>query len=186
MSGYVLATIVEGHGEVDALPVLIRRMHPDLIVPRPVRIKRQRIARDEDMKRAALIAEANIKSGGGSGGVLLVLDADGDCAAKAGPALSELLGRHLSHRASRVVLAVREFEQWLVAGDPGADQSPDETRGGKGWLSQQYGRYSPTADQPRLAASMDLVRAERDSRSFRKLIKVLKEFAGETGGNVLT
>ncbi len=177
MNGYVLATMVEGHAEVDALPLLVRRLHPGLIVPKPVRVKRQKVLQHDELLRTATFAESNIRQGGGSGGILLLLDADSDCAATIGPDLQRRLSESFSHRMVRCVFAVREFESWLVAGDPTADEAADETRGGKGWLKHQLGMYSPTADQPRLTAALDVARAEKRSRSFRRLRKVLAEFA---------
>ena len=179
MTGYVLATMVEGHGEVDAFPLLVRRLYPSLIVPRPVRVKRQKILQPDELVRTAKIADANIRQGGGRGGLLLLLDADFDCAATMGPDLQRQLSQSLGHRVVRCVMAVREFESWLVAGDRRSEELPDEGRGGKGWLKHQHGRYSPAADQPHLTAGMDMERAEQVSRSFRRLRKVLGEFAAE-------
>ena len=47
-----IATIVEGHGEVEAVPLLLRRIaqgiSPGLVVdvPRPIRVKRQQFLKD--------------------------------------------------------------------------------------------------------------------------------------------
>ncbi|MCC6321192.1 MAG: DUF4276 family protein [Phycisphaerales bacterium] len=176
---YVLASIVEGHGEVDAVPVLLRRLHPTLSVSRPVRVKRQRIINPTEIDKYARMVEANIRQGEGRGGVLVVLDADNQCAAELGPRLQEQFARALGNRIVRVVFAVREFESWLVAGDDACTEVADEARGGKAWLAQRLGRYSPTADQPRLCAQLDLSRAERTSRSFRRMLKAISELAAD-------
>ncbi|MFN7020531.1 MAG: hypothetical protein ACK4WH_04280 [Phycisphaerales bacterium] len=178
---YVVATIVEGHGEVDAVPVLVRRLHPLLVVPRPLRVKRHRIIHPTEIERYAWIAESNIRQVEGRGGLLVVLDADDDCAADVGPTLQRQFASVLSHRMVRVVLAVREFESWLVAGDETSREVADEERGGKNWLKDRLGRYSPTVDQPRLCAELDLARAERASRSFRRMLKAVSELVADAG-----
>lgn len=176
---YVVASIVEGYGEVEAVPILLRRLAPELRIARPIRVKRQQITSESALARAARIAEANVCEGGNKGGVLLLLDADDDCPASLGPDLQQRLSAELKHRLVRSVLAVREFESWLIAGMDSAPELPDENRGGKGWLKSTLGRYSPTVDQTRLASAMDVQRAEQLSRSFRRLVKVIKELAAD-------
>jgi hypothetical protein len=169
MSRFVIAPIVEGHGEFEAIPLLLRRIQPTLEVARPVRVKRQQIVLPNILEHYARIAEANIADRGGAGAVLLVIDADDDCAASLGPELRRQLAGFLPHRRVGCILAVRMYEAWLVAGDPSAPELPDETQRGKGWLAERYGRYVETIHQPRLTAAMDLDRATRVSRSFRYL-----------------
>ena len=51
-----IASIVEGHGEVEALPILLRRIAkvvlPDsrISVPRPIRVKRQRVVKPGELE----------------------------------------------------------------------------------------------------------------------------------------
>ncbi len=179
MTRYVLAPIVEGEGDVSALPVLIRRLDPMMDVARSLRIHRQQAVVESELVRFVHIAESNIAERGGVGGVLLLLDSDRDCAATQSAILAEQIRRTIPHRISRCVFAVREFECWLVAGDESSGEVPDETRGSKAWLRQRDGRYSPTADQPRLTQEFDIERACRVSRSFRKLHKVVGEFTAD-------
>lgn len=174
MSGTVIASIVEGHGDVDALPILLRRINSSLVVARPIRVKRQRIVDPDELRRYALIAEANIVQRGGRGSVLLLLDADQDCAATLGPVLRRHISEALPHRTCACSLAVRDYESWLVAGDALAPTNPDESRGGKAWLAQRHGHYSETADQPRLTARLDIPRVEAASRSFRHLVAAVR------------
>lgn len=163
----VLACLVEGHGDVAAVPVLIRRTDPLVHVPRPIRVKRQKIVQQGELERYLQIAEANIVDGGGVGGILLVLDADQDCAAQLGPQLLDRMCNAIPDRPAAVVVAVREFESWLVAGLAETDNFPDESRPSKGWLAARDGRYVETIDQPRLSATFDMARAFQRSRSYR-------------------
>ena len=68
----LLFPIVEGHGEVGALPVLIRRIaHErlerfDFNVAKPFRMPRSKIVQfGHDLKKALRLGEAKIVAGGG-------------------------------------------------------------------------------------------------------------------------
>ena len=88
---FVVAPIVEGHGDVQALPVLLRMIDPTLQIARPVRFPRSKLIKQEHLVRAAAIAAANIID---RGAIFLLIDADEDCAAQLGPELE----RYLSER----------------------------------------------------------------------------------------
>lgn len=186
----VVSCVVEGHGEVDALPVLLRRLVPHMLpggavdVPRPNRQARSRLLRPGELERA--VEFAALRVGDSAGGVLVVIDADNDCPAELGPAL--LARAQGSARGMRVavVLASREYEAWFLsaasslAGTAGLPEdlqdhpSPESPRDAKGWLDRQMpiGRaYSPTVDQPSLSAHLDLGRARARSESFDKLAR---------------
>ena len=175
--GFTLAPIVEGHGDVIALPILLRRMNPALIVKRPVRFPKTKLLIPEHLQRAAIIAASNIQP---PGAVLLVMDSDEECAATRAAEMVRLLGESLPGHLCKVALAVREFEAWIVGGDdyyavPDADVAGNL----KGRIRQRYGVYSETADQPRLIARADLSRLEQSSRSFRHLKSVVKQFVSK-------
>ena len=55
-----VAVVVEGHGEVQAVPVLVRRIAAELghgvKVPRPVRIRRNRVDRAGEFEKAVELA----------------------------------------------------------------------------------------------------------------------------------
>lgn len=171
MTRLAIACIVEGHGEVEAIPVLLRRLIPNADFPRPVRVKRQKVVQPGELERYVKIANAAVEDRGGIGSVLLVLDADNDCAAELGPSLLQRMKDSVPERTVACAIAVRQYESWLIAGDPSAETVQDEVRGGKAWLAQRHGRYVETVDQPRLTARFDLERAARESRSFRHLCK---------------
>jgi hypothetical protein len=170
----LVAPIVEGYGDVDALPVLLRRMAPSIIVKRPIRIPRTKLLTGDGLSHAAAIAAANVAFGGG---ILLVIDADKDCAAEIGPELESRLSQLVPKCLCRAVLAVREFEAWIVGGDPAYNVNDADSAGDlKGRIRNQHGVYKETADQARLIASCDLERLSQSSRSFRRLQKIIHEF----------
>lgn len=183
-----IACIVEGHGEVRALPVLLRRIAAEiepgahLWMPPPHRINRFNRSR---LLRPGMLEEVVQAQGDrvtGAGGVLLLIDADEDCPAELGP---RLLGRAQAARPDRkvaVVLANREFEAWFLAaasslaghrGLPGVLVSPPDPeviRGAKEWLgSKMPGKpYKETSDQAAFAAVFDMKAARQKSPSFDK------------------
>lgn len=66
-----IACVVEGHGEVEALPVLLRRisaaLEPSvpLVIPRPIRIPRTRLVKQPELQRAMVLASRTAGPGGG-------------------------------------------------------------------------------------------------------------------------
>ena len=182
-----VACIVEGHGETQALPILLRRLaewrtpdsHPD--VPAPIRVHRDRfLNKDEDFRRHLLLAA---KKAGDRGWVLIVLDADDDCPAELGANIRERASTMIRHKRVAVILAKREYEAWFIASArslagqrgfmPDVRNLPDaETpRNAKGWMRDHMaGRsYGEVIDQPAFTARMDLQMVYDNSRSFRKL-----------------
>ncbi len=119
MSSIAIASIVEGHGEVAAAPLLIRRVaeriDPNLyvVLPPPVRIKRDRIAeRFDDLARAIGYAIGLLQ---GPGGILVLLDAEDDCPKDLGPNLLQRAQAPRSDIPVGVALAKYEFESWFLA-----------------------------------------------------------------------
>lgn len=182
-----VTTIVEGDGEVAAVPVLLRRLAAwrtpkgSLEILPPIRVRRDRfLNRDEEFERYLRLAAAKCEDGGW---ILVLLDADDDCPAQLAPRILARATRCIAHRSVSVVLAKREFEAWFIAAaesldryrgfvfDPADVIDAETPRDAKGWLRQRIagGVYGETTDQPAFAARFDLQQAFDGSRSFRKL-----------------
>ena len=196
-----ISCIVEGHGEVDAVPKLIHRVAENyyttnhnselvIVTPPPIRAKRNQIVKVGELERKVELAARKLK---GQGAILIILDSDDECPAKLGP---ELL-----HRASQVqhnlpiaiVLAKQEFEAWFLAAatslrgqkglknDIDSPNDPEAIRGAKEWLSQRMENsrtYRETRDQATLTALFDLEQARRvDSfdKCYRDIVRLLEE-----------
>lgn len=187
-----IASIVEGDGEVAALPILLRRLAAErdpvsMANPlQPIRVRRDRFLNKEDeFRRQLLLAAAKC---GDDGWILIVLDADDDCPASLGQQIYQRAQQYVPHRRLSVVLANREFEAWFIAaaqslhGVRGFSVATDERveaeipRDAKGWMRAHMhkGSYSEILDQPAFAARIDLQQAFDNSRSFRKLCKEWK------------
>lgn len=183
-----IASVVEGDGEVRALPKLLHRLAPeaavyDLRTPQPWKTSRGKLTSEGGIERVVSAAALQVNT---VGGVLVLLDADDDCPATLGP---ELLQRARAARSDvpiSVVLANREFEAWFVAaaaslagahGFPDtltAPANPEQIRGAKEWLGKHRtdGRpYKPTVDQSPLASAFDMTAARSGSPSFDKFCR---------------
>ena len=181
-----IATIVEGHGEVEAVPILLRRLaehlSPDFNVDvlRPILIGRYKILKAGELERVVGLAA---RRAGTDGCILILLDAEDDCPAELGPELLRRARGEWTDYDIRVVLAKVEYEAWfLAAGDSIAGKrgiaetaapppEPESIRGAKEWLSAHMPSgqpYRPTLHQPALTAIFDLDSARKAS-SFDKL-----------------
>ncbi len=180
-----IACIVEGHGDVEAVPIVIRRIAEQMLPPimvhvtAPLRTPKSKLVKPGELERAVEFAARKIS---GSGGVLIILDSDDDCPATVGPALLSRASGVRNGLLVAVILAKREFESWFIAaaeslggraGLPVALQAPDQPetiRGAKEWLTERMSgtrSYSPTLDQPNLAREFDL-HAALGTDSFEK------------------
>lgn len=179
-----LGLIVEGHGEVKALPTLIRRFAEGLLpsqhidIPQPLRVSRGKLAKEQELKRAVELMARKV---GTSQPILVVLDADGDCPAELGPKLLTWATAQRSDRAISVIVAKEEFEAWFLAsaeslrgkrGLPDSfsiDDAPEAIKHAKARLDRAMpSGYSETVDQPAFAAVFD-IEAARTAPSFDKL-----------------
>lgn len=182
-----LTAIVEGHGESEAVPILIRRIASDIAsdlvlkIHPPWRVPASRLLKQGELERTLEVAARKLE---GHGGIIVILDCDWDgcCPAREGPALLERARAARSDIPVAVVFAKQEFESWFIAAaeslrgertlaaDLKSPQDPENIRGAKEWLSEHMasGRsYSATVDQPALAQIFDMT-AARKADSFDK------------------
>ena len=191
-----IGCIVEGHGEVEAVPILIRRVaarhYPELtaVIPTPIRIPRNKVFKVGELERAVGLAVRNIKQ---QGAIFIILDSDNDCPAQVGPSLLQRISQIFHNMPIAVVLAKHEFEAWFLAAaeslrgerglrsdiDPPND--PEAIRGAKEWLHNrmQSGKtYRSKRDQPALASLFDIEQARQaDSfdKCYRDIVRLLEE-----------
>lgn len=191
-----IGCIVEGQGDVAAVPVLIRRIaavrYPEMVIdiPRPIRVNRNQIVLPDKLEQEVELAAQKIN---GKGAIFIILDSDKDCPAELGPELLHRAAQTRSDLPIAVVLAKQEFEAWFLAaaeslrGQRGLKDNidtpnePEAIRGAKEWLSQRMGNhrtYREIRDQPALAAQFDLDQARQaDSfdKCYRDIVYLLEE-----------
>lgn len=182
-----IVSIVEGHGELDAVPILLRRIAAAALpagavdVRSPIRVDRRKIVKAAELERAVELAA---RKAGAGGRILILLDAEDDCPAELAPALLRRARAARGDRAIRVVLAKTEYEAWFlaaadsIAGRHGIDEAatppadPEAVTGAKEWLTRRMpaGRsYRPTRHQAALTKTFDIDAARRSAPSFDKL-----------------
>jgi hypothetical protein len=193
-----MASVVEGHGEVEALPALIRRIAEsvgfagDLRVNPPIRVKSGSFLNDEDyFRKYVTLASGKAVANGGS--LLILLDCEDACPATLGPAL---LQRAQAVRVGIdvfVALAYREYETWFISAAPSlrgrrglsqdlkTPQDVEQIRNAKGWLGDRMNvRYDPVVHQLEFTKEFDL-RLARASRSFDRLYRRIQSFLEDDG-----
>lgn len=191
-----IAPIVEGHGEVHSLPVLLRRVAEgfdptlSLRLNPALRVRAGSFLHDDAYFRRYVELAARKAKVWPGGSVLIVLDSEDDCPADLGPSLAL---RARSFRADvkfEVILAHREYETWFLAAaeslrsvcglpkDLESPAHPESIRGAKQWLSQQMGApYNESEHQPRMTAAFAFEQASRVP-SFGRALGKLRQMLG--------
>lgn len=192
--------IVEGHGETQAVPVLLRRLliHAaayEIQVSSPVRRHRSQLVTRDGFRRAVELAKLQVDAAA----LLVLIDGDDDCPAELGPTLQQWINEDAGPVPARVVVAHREYESWFLATaeslrgtrgirlDADADLSAESHRDAKSRLESlmQHSRsYSETADQPAMSERFDLGLAFRRCRSFRKLVSAFFDLVTGCGVSI--
>jgi hypothetical protein len=191
-----LAAIVEGHGEVEAVPKLIHRIAREVIpavtvIVGPVlRVPASQLLKEGELERQVERATRKMER---RGGILILADCDWDegCPAREGPIFVRRACSARSDMQISVVLAKKEYEAWFIAAaeslrgqcglarDLVADRNPENIRGAKEWLNRrmlQNRRYAETTDQAALTAVFDMQAARRaDSfdKCYREIVRLL-------------
>jgi hypothetical protein len=193
----IIQPIVEGDGDLEALPVLLRRLASELrcfevTVKCPIRRNRSDFNREQLVQRAVQLALLQP----GCSGVLILFDADDDCPKETAPQVQQWARGTARGTPCEVVLANREYEAWFLAAieslrgqrgiraDAVSEAQPENFRGAKRRLSEkmEWGTsYSEKADQPALTALMELAAVYRACRSFRRLVSAFIKLLSESG-----
>ena len=195
--------IVEGHGEVDAVPVLLRRLRdearafrvrcelPDSSQEKPTG-PRGRTSQIDPIGSAPTSMRGNHHP----------FDSDDDCPKVLVPTLQAIAQDEAGRIPCSIVLAHREYEAWFLASieslrgkrsvranaDP--HPHPEEPRGAKGQLEARMEKgksYHESSDQAALSALFDMKPAFQQCRSFRRMVKAFGDTVvagGESLGTV--
>lgn len=177
--------IVEGHGDVAAFPVLLRRLRDEIQawavdIGRPIRRPRSQLVRETDVQQAVRLAlvQADCRA------ILILFDGNSDCPAELGPTVQAWAQAAAGGIPCAVVIAHKEYEAWFLAaieslrghrglrGDAESVIDPERPSGAKEQLEARMHAgtsYMETTDQAALSALFSMPDAYRRSRSFRKL-----------------
>ena len=193
-----LFPIVEGHGKVAAVPVLLRRLLWDhalcfgMDVGAPIRRTSSQFRREDEVRRMVRLALLQPDCAA----VLLLFDGEDDCPYELAAMVRNWAQAEAGQIPCEVVIAYREYETWFlasieslkgrwsIADDAVAPSNPEAKRDAKGALEQFMPRgraYSETGDQDAMSAVFDMALAHRRNRSFRKLVKAVGDLARQLG-----
>lgn len=196
----MIKPIVEGHGEVPALPVLLRRIAGECFgiwnVPilNPGRYPASRLLRQEngnwvpgpDFAKAGQHARNE-----GATCILTLLDLDDDCPKEVHDSVIPTLAGATGMDPSCLVFAKCEYEAWFLASAETLENDvlpypddPEGVRGAKGALERHLQLefpYDERTDQPRYSSRVDLTAIYNRSRSFRKLVKDFRRLLEHCG-----
>jgi uncharacterized protein DUF4276 len=192
----LILPIVEGHAEVEAVPILLRRLLErkglfSVSIARPFRVKRYQVVRPGEIERAV---QQGIRDRASIRCLLLILDGDDDDDTLRVEEELRQRCRRVTPLPVAVVLARRELEAWFlgskdslrgicgIRADAKPPDDPESIRGAKERLTRNMEgrRYLEVADQPVLAAHMDLDLALQRCSSFRRLAEELERILLES------
>jgi hypothetical protein len=196
----VIQPIVEGDGEMQAVPVLLRRLQDvagqyGFDVARPIKRNRSDFGTEQSVRRFVRLALGTPDCAG----ILIIFDSDDDPACTIGPNVQTWAQAEAGQIPCQAVAAKREYEAWFIsavealrgvrgiAATAVSHPTPEMPRNAKGALQQCMvsGRfYSPTVDQAALTARMDLPEAHRRCRSFKKMVKAFGVLAAGAGNPI--
>ncbi len=189
--------IVEGDGEVGAVPILLRRLvaaakaYP-LDVNLPIRRSRTDLVREDGVRDAIRLARKKPDCAA----ILIMFDSDDDCPKGLAPEVQTWAQAAASPIPCYVVMATREYEAWFLAtieslqeargirADAISHPDPESPRGAKEELRKRMTpnrKYTEKADQPALTAQFDMAMAYQRCRSFRRMVKAFGLLAEGVG-----
>ena len=187
----VIQPIVEGHGEIEAFPVLLRRIANefgvnDCKILKPLLHHRSDFNREDKVRKAVCLAQ--LKLAGYAKlrhGIFILFDLDDDCLKNKADDLwawTKFKGLLIP---TFTAFAVMEYEAWFLAGliplrerlkipeHVKPPTNPEEIRAAKEWIGNRMKdrrQYSPTTHQAPCSQYFSLADAYRACRSFRKLV----------------
>lgn len=179
--------IVEGHGEVQAAPILLRRLLSEsqchgVGIGRPIRRTQAELNSREGVQAGVKLASLYKDCTA----VVILFDGEDSCPKELGEKVRRWAREVANSKPCDVVIAYREYETWFLAAieslrgrcgicaDATAPADPEEKRDAKGALEKfmpATRAYSETSDQPSMSQLFDMRLAYQRNRSFRKLVK---------------
>lgn len=201
-----IVPIVEGPGDIAAVPILLRRLLHEFLHENTWNVIHPKKAHSLPALRKKLekyLHYCAIEKDAQA--ILILLDLDDACPAVEAQRLANDIRVLSPGLPVGIVFAYREYEAWLLASiekitqqeshkyhfseafrrDPAPPSNVEGIRDAKGWISDQMlpgHRYKETLHQPSMTTLIDFELAAQRSRSFQRLLHVLDllvEHAGQ-------
>lgn len=179
-----VTALVEGFGDVQAVPVLLGRMGNQygevVIADRPIRVGGWRsLLATGDLPRFLELAASR-----GSDMILIALDLEDDCAVEERSKIQGIVNEWKNGREITVETAffVREYETLFIQASEGLPNAraisgnvdPESIRDAKGALRNLIGRrYRETQDQENFSRNVNLASLYEKPRSYRRLCRAV-------------
>ena len=195
----MIQPVIEGHGEDQAFPTLLRRLLAALgtyavdVAPARRCPKDQMVDNEQQFKRMLdLVRPPEL----GIYAIIFLFDADDDCARKYVPQMRRWV-EEAAPVPTSIVMVTREYEAWFlaaleslrgkygIADDAIYEGDPEQKRDAKGALRQFMPNYRPATYQEKLSAVIDLALAYQKSPTFRRLTREVLQIAASLGGKRL-
>ncbi len=191
-----IVPVVEGPGDREAAPVLLRKVLAERLTRHDITIKRPksangkpRLVRDLERFLRYAVVERDC------GAILVLLDADDECPKQEVARLAKRAAALGLQVPVAIVYAKHEYETWFIASldSPSGEQirnrlvlpaatsftgDVEEKSGAKSWLTHHMPAakaYKPTTDQAALSQFIHLDHTHDRSRSFRRLCHAVEE-----------
>jgi hypothetical protein len=186
-----IVPIVEGHGEVIAIPPLLRKIamiYDSSIVVHigePIRVKSGSFLNiDKEFSRFVNLAAEKAKLKNGT--VIIIIDSEDFCPKELGPTLRDRARAIRPDVPIFISLAYREFETWFIYSIGSIckehkdvndatqiPKDPESYRDAKGWLTNNMiCTYDPIKHQKEFVNLLD-INSALNSRSFRRLYSII-------------
>ena len=203
-----IIAIVEGHGEENAVPALLRRILWERLGIYDIVIGESKVTKSKGKLIRELEGFIGHAMKDGCSAILVLLDADEECPVE----LASRLARRAATLNAPVPIAIvcskSEYETWFICSlsDSEGDgirrnlglqssavcpENAESIRDAKGWLTghmPRNRRYSPRTDQDDLTHHIAINLAHEKSRSFRRLCRAVRELADavDAGASAVT
>ena len=190
-----IIAVVEGHGEVEAVPGLIRRILGDRLCRYDISLLKPKRANGKSNLLSKFEQFLEYSIGENPDAILVLVDSDDECPAEEARGLADRASALNLGVPVAVVYAKSEYETWFIsslsegtgegiramlniASSVNAPEDVEGIRGAKEWLKRRMPRdqgYKETSDQKNLTHRIEMDMTYRRSRSFRRLCHAVEE-----------
>ena len=175
----IIVPIVEGPGDKDAAPLLLRRILHERMGKYAVDVKWPKMAKGKgglvkDLEKFIIHASREP----GCAAIIVLLDADKDCPKKLGNELASKARDTAVNTPIAVVCANPEYENWFLVSYESFSNDVEAFSDAKNWLTSNMDEglvYKETKDQASLSQEIHIDAAFEASRSFRRLCSALDQ-----------
>ena len=187
----IIQPIVEGPGDISAVPILIRRICYELeccltaTVAAPMKVSRSKMVQESHFRHYVRIANSQP----GCKLILFFIDADDDCPKSLSDLTRPWIAGESLTAICEIIVIPREYECWFIAaleslrGVHGIIQEatshnyPEAVRNPKAILTdwmEGSSAYHETADQPAFTEKIDLRTIHERCSAFRRLVSKIR------------